>query len=240
LSKIPKLIDHGHIIDSVVEIRFVPKNERTAFLDIIATVRDFIPNFKFQPTDIPRQIRLGDTQFEFSVEGTLVGEEYTVGIGFNTIVFNCHKGYKSWKEFFPFITRVLEAAKPSINKIIRIGVRYTNFFEGNNDLSKFNVLFNVGSQQNAVQSEKVHQMVLKFSLMKDIVSYNVTIANQASIPKALSPGALIDVDAYMDKQLHSSVDHELFSQIDLVHDKEKEMFFSLLSDSFLKSLNPRY
>jgi uncharacterized protein (TIGR04255 family) len=240
LIKIPQLIDHGHIIESVVEIRFVPANEHTAFLDIVAAARSHVTNYSFHPAEIPRQIRQSDPQFEYSVEGSLNGEEYSIGIGSNTLVFNCVNGYKKWSEFFPFIKRVLETAAGSIREVVRIGVRYTNFFEGMNDLSNFNVGFFAGAEDLKIEASKVHQMVLKFAMMSEVVSYNVTVANQASVPRATSPGALLDVDAYLDHGLHSPVGKQHFDQIDLVHSKEKEMFFVLLKDEFLKTLNPKY
>jgi len=240
LIKIPQLIDHGHIIESVVEIRFIPSNERTAFLDIVAAVRSHVANYSFQPAEIPRQIRQSDPQFEYSVEGSLNGEEYSIGIGSNTLVFNCVNGYKRWSEFFPFIKKVLETVAGSIKQILRIGVRYTNFFEGMNDLSNFNVGFVAGAQGLKIELAKVHQMILKFAMVGDVVSYNVTVANHASVPRATSPGALLDIDAYLDRGLHGAVGKQHFDQIDLVHTKEKEMFFALLQNEFLDTLNPKY
>lgn len=238
-AKIPARIDHGHIIDSVVEIRFVPKNEQTAFLEILASIRDVTPNFRFVPTEIPKQIRDLNPQLKWNVEAAIIGDKFSVGIGSNAIVFNCQNGYKTWNEFFPFITSVLGRIGDHITKVIRIGVRFTNFFEGNNDLRNFNVNFNAGlATVFDKTAPKLTQMVVKFTVT-DTVSHNVTVASGVTVPNR-TPGTLVDVDTFVETGLPSTTGSKLNEYIEMIHEQEKQMFFSLLEKTFLDSLNPKY
>ena len=236
MENIPKKIDHGHIIDSVLEIRFSPKDSRTSFIEILAGIKSLIPDYTYEATDIPKQIRITDPQFSFAIEGVLKGKMFSVGIGYNSLVFNCQNGYKSWNEFCPFIETVLNRVKELgvIESINRIGIRFTNFFEGMNDLNKFKAKVEIGSKEVDPNS----QVILKFSSSSDGVLYNVTLANLAVVGGRKNAGTLLDVDAYIgNAPIKIS---ELSEKIEFVHLKEKEMFFSLLNDQFLKSLNPVY
>ncbi len=238
-KKKPIRVDHVHIVDSIVEIRFVPKTPKTAFIDLLATVSKFLDDYDYRPSEIPAQVRKGEPQFEFAVEGTLVGTEYSIGVGPKSLVFNCQNGYKTWSEFFPYISKVLDAvaASNSIERVTRVGVRFSNFFESLNDLSLFVVNWDAGMGI----TKPTDQIVVKFSSSFEGIGYNVTIANLLTIPaKGPGNGTLIDVDAFNDKLKTSTINDELYKEIDLIHESEKDMFFSLLSDELLDSLNPIY
>lgn len=241
MAKIPIKIDHGHIIDSVVEIRFVPKNKKNVLMDVLSVLKDLIPDYSYTMSEIPRQLRQAEPQFEFAVEAALASKEFSVGIGSNAIVFNCQNGYKSWNEFFPFIIKILEKISNQIDSVLRIGVRFSNFFEGITELKYFNIDFAVGTKNlKQVGRSEAKQLLVRFSTFEDPVSYNVTIASTANVPTKKKPGMLIDIDAYMDKGLPKAIGKELFECIEKTHVMEKELFFSLLEESFLKSLNPVY
>lgn len=244
MIKVPKKIHHGHIVDAVVEIRFAARREQTVILDILSSISKYISDYKFNPTDIPKQFRQADPQLSYSADLTLVGDKFSIGIGVNTIIFSCQNGYKSWDQFFPFIISILESVQGNIERVLRIGVRFTNFFENLNDLRKFNVSFSAGYDENVTtSSDAIAQMVVKFSTVPsnaDGIAYNVTVANQARVANKALTGILVDVDAYVDQPILANTGKALYEFIDKTHTKEKVMFFSLLEKSFLESLQPEY
>lgn len=239
MAENPLKIDHKHIIDSLVEIRFVPLNRKTSFIELLGAVSKIVPEYNYTPSDVPKQIRAELPQFQFAVEATLIGPDFSIGVGSNSLVFNCQNGYKTWGVFFPFISNIIGVVSKlsTIKEIKRVGIRFTNFFATVNDLSKFNVSFHAGDLNQKDTSE----MVLKWSTMGKVIAYNVTLANNASVQnRGLAPGTLLDVDAYIFDLSLGIGDKALLDKIEFVHSKEKEMFFSLLERKFLQSLNPVY
>ena len=168
---------------------------------------------------------------------------FSIGLGANTINFDCKNGYKSWSEVRPFIVSILKVIEQHIERVVRVGVRFTNFFEGLNDLKNFNISFSAGTDQGLIKkSGSVAQAVIKFSTAatrEENVGYNVTVANEARVQNKALTGILVDVDAFIDQPSLKNYE-QLYECIEYAHMSEKTMFFSLLEKSFLESLEPQY
>lgn len=57
--------------------------------------------------------------------------------------------------------------------------------------------------------------------------------------KEIVPTSLVDLDVIEEKDDDDSLEN-IFNRLEQAHSKEKELFFQLLKESFLKSLNPEY
>lgn len=66
----------------------------------------------------------------------------------------------------------------------------------------------------------------------------VISSKETGIPSSITPVSLIDIDVISENLAEQNL-QSLLEKIDKVHTKEK-VFFNLLNDNFLSSLNPQY
>lgn len=236
----PKEIDHKHILDSILEVRFKSDSENP-FLDILFALRERHNDFKFELNDLPKAIRESSRILKYYPEFKLLSDEYVIAIGNNSISFNCTSLYKKWDNFFLFIKDNLEIVNGLnlITEIERVGIRYVNLFHSQEDIGsilKTNV--DLGFRD---EDFKMDQIVVRSSLRGEKISANILVADKSTVEnKNLPPGILFDIDVYVDQNLPNEVSADLYGVIDEIHNKETDIFFNTLTEDFLESLNPRY
>ena len=239
MDRKPSKINHAHIIESILEIRFDTNNEEP-HLDLLILFRAKHPEFRFEQSDLPKKVRESHINFINEPEYHLIGKEYRIGIGMRSISFNCIGEYKQWKNFFPFIKENLETISSSkiITKINRIGLRYINFFEGFNEIDKLlNIRVELGIENDDFTPK---QNIIRSTFNGEKSSLNVAISNFANMQSRDQTGILFDIDSYKDGNLPNEVNYELFEQIDYIHTIETDVFFNTLKNEFLENLNPEY
>jgi uncharacterized protein (TIGR04255 family) len=240
--QIPKLIDHNHIQDSIVEIRFNVEKESDFFIEDLSALKSFYPGAKYVPSDIPFSLKKTDINLKHHPDGTILCGDYSIGLSFNSISFNCIEGYKSWNLFSGFISDCFELINSlktnTVKTVSRVGTRYVNFFEGVNELVRITNF----SVNLPVSPLHVSKTVFRTSFLLENVNHNLLIANDATLQNSTNKrsGTIIDIDTFKDNGLPNSFDDKLKDIIELCHNEEKKLFFSLLKQDFLKSLNPKY
>ncbi len=234
----PRKIFPCAIQEAVVEFRFESKLPREITVGVISNeFKDDYPKVERLPAmEIPMVIRSNDPQFKFSPELRLKNPDFQIQVGPQTVSVICPKDYKGWSKYFKKIEEVFDKVESLklIKKYKRIGLRYIAFFKQVNIFENINVKLElVGNsldrEQNILRSE------FDYNNFKCIIQ----ICNKVSIgPQEDESGSSVDIDIIKeDEEAHLD---KYKSYIKEAHKTQKEIFFSILNNDFLKGLNPEY
>jgi len=115
---------------------------------------------------------------------------------------------------------------------VRIGLRYISFFENLDVLPNLKFELNL-SGNSLIGASNVIRSEFELNSFKCIVQ----IANNALLNGKTS-GSTIDLDIIREND--AAILTNLTKNIELAHDTEKQIFFSLLKEDYLKKFNPEY
>ncbi len=200
-----------------------PKIEALPLSEMPASLRDTEPDLKYQPA---YKLHYKDN------------ENIVLQICAKAVGFSFTPEYCGWKDFSSFVKRYLNVIYETgvIDRVLRIGFRVINFIDGNVfDGEKIKLKIHLG----------VEEIPYKETSIKTVFSNGeyhstVSIVNNAQLGnnKPARLGSVIDVDTF-------SVTCERFFDnasvfLESIHNSEKSVFFSLLTDNYLESLHPEY
>jgi uncharacterized protein (TIGR04255 family) len=239
--KLPKEINPCPIVEAVVEIRFSTNIHSSAVFGIVYNkFKDKFPTVEKLPIlDIPDQIREKDPNLIFKPYFTVKNSDSLIKVGPRVLTINQRDIYKGWGNYSVTIYEVLEKIKKLniITTIKRLGIRYTNFFEGIDIFEKINLkVLHSGKQILG------NPTFIRIEIPDGNFSNLLQIANKANYSKGNKPpkdGSIIDIDTVMDKSLNTFF-KDFNKIIEEGHFVEKKLFFGLLNPGFLKTLNPIY
>jgi len=245
---LPLLIDPCPIVDATVELRF-----ESAFPAAVAVglayqklIQVFprvspVPNFPFP--DAVRQLNpalLYQPQFRFE------SDDFVALLGPNIFAVGVNGPYTKWalvsKEFETALDLFKEANV--IGTPQRFGLKYTNFFP-ENVFSKLNLTLAIAGTETSGQ-ETFIKTVLPSAPFKIDLQILTDVKMNSTHPKLLIdpnvPGTMIALDCFKDALAMEDLGvlEKTKEVLDLAHTKEKELFFRLLKEEFLQTLNPRY
>lgn len=242
MVEIPQKINPDKIVEAIVEIRFEPNVPEDAVFGIIyqALSGEFTGSEPLPITQLPNQIRKQDINLQFAPHFQLNHDDFFLLIGPRVITFNVKNEYIGWATFFPKIEGILSKILTLnvLKKPKRVGLRYINFFENedifiNSNLKTEFTGFGKSAKQSLIRNEYIHE---KYMIA-------VQISNNATI-KTIEPhvtGSVLDIDVYFnDFEIENMSSDEFSSIIDKAHNLEKETFYSILKEDYIKRLNPEY
>ncbi len=232
---LPKKITPCPVIDALVEIRFIPNTHPNAVFGLIySALQNSFPNVENLPIlQIPEPLRNIDPNLKYKPHYKISNTEYVVQIGSDVISISSYPNYSSWSSFYNKIIDVLNSIEKSsvIKTVLRVGIRYINFFE-NDIYNKINLNISINNSTIDYKSTVFRTEIIKSDFVNTLQVAN-NINNMDRI------GSLIDIDTSTMTNLD-----KFFTEKDKIlnkgHQYEKEIFFSLLKNDFLNSLNPEY
>lgn len=238
--KLPKQISPDCIKDAITEIKYSSKLPFDILLGLFFNALDGSYEYVNRPFDNPKlpielanRVRLSLNAYIF------YNEHIKFELLPEAIVFNCFDKYIGWDLYIKEIEKVIQlvASTGKIDIYERIGIRYISEYP-NLNLSKITKFyFNFGMPE--VQSNR-------FNFRSEFNDNNLTIVlnlahnvpvitNNKDDQKNVS---IIDIDVI--SQFSVDQTEELIQKLQESHLKEKEVFFSLLNEDFLNTLNPVY
>jgi uncharacterized protein (TIGR04255 family) len=233
--ELPKKIHPNPIIDALVEIRFTSDIHSTAVFGIIyQALKDDYPHVENLPIlQIPEQLRSIDSNFRFKPHFKIRNDHFSIQIGPDVISIASFPDYSGWSCFSESIFGVLNKLKSSgvIKEVLRLGIRYINFFE-TEIFSKLKIKISI--DDNPIEYRNT---VFKSDFLKENFTATIQVANNVNFNDKF--GSVIDIDTSLTSQLEGFFEKKE-SLINDGHQIEKELFFSLMNESFLNSLNPEY
>jgi uncharacterized protein (TIGR04255 family) len=232
---LPKTISPCPILDALFEIRFSTKMHPNAVFGLIynALQADFGESENLPILQLPEAVRAADPGFRFKPHYRIFNENFVVQIGPDVLTISSYPKYAGWTVFSNKILDVLDKVEKVgiIDSILRIGIRYINFFGG--DIFKdLNLKILIG--ENSIENKST---VFRTEIEQTDFSSTLQIANNVNNQDRL--GSILDIDTFRENGLENF----FLNKADIIgngHEREKELFFSLLKKDFLTTLNPVY
>ena len=241
--KIPTKLNLCPIIESVFEIRFdsvldanivfaliygklkddFPKVETLPLSELPASMRDADPNLKYQPA---YKLHYKDN------------ENIVLQICAKAVGFSFTPEYCGWNDFSSFVIRYLNKIRETevISHVIRIGFRVINFIEGNVfDGEKINLKICLRDKEIPYKETSIKTVFSDGDCHSTTMIFNEAQLNNVT---PIKKGSVIDIDTF-------SVNCSRFFEnapafLENVHLAEKKVFFNLLTEEYLKSMQPEY
>ncbi len=228
---IPSKIDPDFLKDSIVEVRFLDKINPDliagqAYLLLQKIKYKYSPG-SFQPSGSNPTFRAP----------LLHKENIKISFQNNSIVFNHHLKYPLWKEFKREIISaydILVTEGKIFEKPFRIGLRYINIFDEQNIFDLIKPKFNLN--QFGEHQKNTH---VKTEFIQNGCRVILNVGNGYVVEDVTKSVIDIDIIVNKDKEFYSK--NEFLSNLDLIHEIEKEIVFEkLLKLEYLNSLNVKY
>jgi uncharacterized protein (TIGR04255 family) len=238
--RIPKKITPCPIAEAIFEIRFESNLPDDAIFGVIhnSFKKDYPQFTKLPILQLPEIIRANDPMLLHKPHYKLQKGNFLVQIGPKVFSLVNQREYSGWEVFAPKISEVFSklSATEAVKSVMRIGLRYINVFE------RLDIYKNTNLKLFLRESPfEARQVDLAAEVMTENCASRVKMINSATIEVqgSKAQGSVIDIDVVYNKPCSDFFDNKA-RIIDILHNEEKRMFFDLLDDAFLKTLNPEY
>ncbi len=213
--------------------------ERDGLRDSLVEV--YINNTSYLNTRIVKTILEGSGMEDFNAIDDnnsifLQNEVYRIQVRTNCISFNCVKDYQRWPNYGTFIQdvikRVLTLKEVAVERLM---IRYISMYPG---VSIFDNLNGNKLQLNAFPQIDGTEIRFKMGIADDQNHLGIaTIRLTDNLPSNK-----LDVKvSVVDIQLESVANNEKQQEVlEFLHTQERNLFFSILNDNFIKSLGAHY
>jgi len=234
-KKFPKLIEVCPIVDAVIEIRFKTKVPHSAVFGLVYSKlsSEFKSVENLPILQIPENIRMGDPNLKYKPLYKISNNDFIVQIGPDVLSISSSPKYVGWQKFSKKIFSILNQIEDLkiISEVERLGIRYINFFN-QNIFDKIKLEMNLSGENILNQKTFIRTQISSGKFLNIL-----QISNEAISKNVL--GSIIDIDCSKTKGLQDFFKNKE-AIINEGHLKEKELFFNLLTDEFLKELKPIY
>ena len=238
--KIPRKITPCPITEAIIELRFESDLPSEAVFGVIygKLQNDYDKNVETLPViQLPAAIRNQDPSLKFQPYYKLQSGDFILQIGPKTISLSSTREYVGWNEFSKKINGTISSVSDIgvIKHVLRLGIRYINIFEFN-IFDKINLKLTMENQPFIA-----NQIKLNSSLKTGEFISNLRIVNESKIEinKISKMVSVIDIDTSIERTSGISLP-DIASLMNTGHVEEKKIFFSLLNNEYLQSLNPEY
>jgi len=252
MIRLPKKITPAKIRESIVQVYFgseIPFEPLVGYLFSILNT-GFGLEYLNRPLPPLRQLAVDRINQPEKVE-LMVGprhfffnEEIKIQLQpGGSLVFNCVDEYLGWTQYSDYIRRVLAKLSDSgiITQYYRVGVRYISEFANVDILDKVNFSVN-SSVLNSAPMSGSFRVEWKDDPYRIILNLGTKLAQQPVLQHEVENVefvSLIDIDIIHEHLEQPKFNH-FWETVEKAHLKEKEIFFTLLRQDFLETLNPEY
>lgn len=227
------------IVECVFDITYESTNAPEGFLSLIASVDSFDNLKKLPLSQIPETIRKSDPNLRnqpiYEITSS-ENKEYKVMLGDNTIGLAIVNEYSSWtSSMYPEIEKLFGKILTSgkIDKINRMGLRYTDFLENENIFDSGKVKINI---DNNVVADKT--MFVSIEDKIENISYIKVITNKKQYQYkdgklSENKGSIVDIVTSLENQEFNLSDmNNIFTLIDKLHKIHREKLKEVVSDKY--------
>ena len=238
---LPSRIEKCPLIDALIEFRFEAAIAKSAVFGVIYNLirNDYRGNVINLPIlQIPEQIREVDPNLKFKPLYRIEGDKFIIQIGYDVLSISSKMPYVGWPEFsqhsLSLINKIIQEG--IIKRVSRLGHRYINFFRGD--------ITNCLTMSFSMTEKYVSENLLIRTDVRDGNFMNtLQFANNANYrPNPNTSeivGSLIDIDTSREYSDNFFIENRE-QEINMAHECEKKLFFSLLKPTFLETLNPTF
>lgn len=238
---LPKQINPCPINQAVVGIRFDSSLPPDAVFGVVYNkLKDSYKSAEQLPIlQIPEAVRNNDSNLLYQPHYKLTRDHYAFQVGPKVISLAItDQKYTTWESYYEEIQNVFQKIREIdfISDVLRVGLRYINIFA--DDIWK-NINISVKVIENEITGEEIF---LRTVLPKDEYKVLLQTGNQLNLEEnnqIVGRASLIDIDTFIEGE-NINFFEDMNSILEKEHSIEKEVFFGLLKDDFLKSLSPEY
>lgn len=247
--KLPKKITPDRIRESIVQVFF---NSDIPFEPLVGYLHSLLSKHGFNYTNRPiKTLPLNLNPLDGSVievalspQHFYFNEEVKIQLHQNgSLIFNCVNNYIGWTKFFSTIKNILSdiIEMKIANNFSRIGIRYVSEFPNIDILEKVNFRFEMKGIEERISngnfriewSDSSNRIIVNIGSKLPISS--LMKSNEEKVEHV----SLIDVDV-INQDSETSDYNRALNLIDQLHNQQKMVFFGLLKEEFLNTLNPEY
>ncbi|MDR1925452.1 MAG: TIGR04255 family protein [Planctomycetaceae bacterium] len=242
--KLPKKLKTDLILSAVFELRFSTKIPQEAVYGMVyqAVIKKYpsVSPVRLPITQLPDVVRNFDPNLIFQPYNILNIDTKGIGIGSRVINFSIQKPYIGWDQWSSFIAEFIpEFVQLGIfDNIERTGLRFANFTEQN--------LCSIAQMDVQIGSTKLgcQPMTLRTEIQEGDYIKVLHLVNNAVVevrPLERLNGSVIDIEIIKKIDMPSAKFQEQFETIlEESHQLEKRLFFEIIKDEFLTTLEPDY
>ena len=244
--QLPKKINPDNLIETIVEIRMNPKCPPELWAGMISANIQTL-GYKYVPSpqlsvrlDKNRKMAVS-LEKENTIYGVFIKEHIRFVMQGNCLFFNCNMGhYVGWNVYQKEIGNVIKALQDCeiAQDFNRVQIRYISEYRDLDIIDHIKGTINIGSDAIGLFRSQEIKLNRTDGNMKVFVSI-INKAKRKSVNGEEHESSLFDVNIYENFQESSSIEY-IIDVLNKIHKIEKETFFGLLTDEFIKSLNPEY
>lgn len=241
--KLPIKISPDNIKDSIIEIKY---ESILPYEVMVGYIFESLDN-SYKYTNHPQQFRgnlPNEITFNLGVQNLFFTEKIKLQLQPNALIFNCIDKYFGWDEYKIEIENALSQiiTIKEIQKFTRIGVRYISEYPETEitNCTKFNFTFGIPQIKSDTFVFRTEFNWDKHRVVLNLQHLTPTLTSKQNIPNLeVKSISTIDIDIISENLNIKNID-DLLKKIEESHTIEKEVFFNLLSPSYLESLTPIY
>jgi uncharacterized protein (TIGR04255 family) len=233
------------IIDATAELRFESSlpGAVAVGLGYKALEESFPTVTPLQAIPLPDEFLKANPVLLYQAQYRFESEQFVALLGPNMFAVGVNGPYTRWPVISKSFAAAFERIKSTgiIARPLRFGLKYTYFFPGN-VLSSLN--FELGISGAQITGEDTF---LRATIPSPPFKIQIQLATDAKItaPKLqIDPtisGTLLVVDSFIEQPAQDeNILRDPSGILEAAHTKEKDVFFELLKDEFLDSLNPDF
>ncbi len=236
---LPRKISPCPISEAIIEIRYETDSPGEAVFGMVySAFRQDFPESKKQPVlSIPEQIRKIDPNLMYLPEHHLVNGNFMLLVGPRSFALAVTGEYCGWTELSRKADEVFDRLHrlEFIRGVTRVGLRYINVFSFD-ILTRSTLRLIRGDTPLASRSSQIVAQIPSGNFENTL-----RVANGAVVKMGASivGDSIVDIDVSLTKDLGGFFGHRK-SILDAAHEEEKKLFFSLLTEEYLATLNPEY
>lgn len=237
--RLPKKISPEPIVEAVIELRFTPAVPSDAVFGVLYnSLKDYYGKLESLPIlQLPEALRIKDPNLIYRPTHKLSNSNFVLQLGPKVIVLSNINEYAGWEAFFVKINELINILKKSkvISESELLILRYIDFFE-KNIYDNLNLQITLSGSPLISLSKNINAEIQDNNYI-----HILKIANKAVIDMGHKKliGSVIDISTQLNLNniLFFANQNGILNEM---HNKQKELFFKLLKEDFISSLNPEY
>lgn len=242
MKRIPIKLGKCPIVESVLEFRFDSDVDRAIVFPVLfsSISNDFQEPIALPILQIPENVKAMDPNLKDQPCYRLLLKEdpsFSLQIGPRVIAFSFNQNYRGWDAFKDYAATYFAKLRGTnvIKRVTRLGFRVINFFDW--DIYKRGTEVSISLLGKEIPYEET---TLRTKFINGDYQSVVNIINNAQLntPSGTKTGSVVDIDTCL-------LNCENFfmkapEYMDKAHAIEKQIFFDLLKDDLIESLEPTY
>jgi len=244
---LPKKIKPDNLVETIVEIRMNPMCPPELWAGMISA---HIQKLGYRYIPAPQlSVRLDkngkmavsvESGKENTTQGIFIKDNLRFVMQSNSLSFNCNMGhYVGWDIYQKEIQNVIVVIQECgiAKEFNRVQIRYISEYQNIDIMNYIRGTINIDSEIGSFKNQEM-KLNRTDGNMKVFVSL-VNMTKRKSVNGEERMSSLFDVNIYENFNSSDSVEF-IIKLLNKIHKVEKETFFGLLKEGFVKSLNPEY